>query len=266
MAKNCLIFAPPLCGARALASHLVSEGYSPGPRCLPSRMDPSASSFEDEQTVYLNAKLFAEHKAANAWNQAVADNPFSFFLDFKTDPVTWPKSIAAPVLLAMQTQQPWVRKDSQFIYTIRYWKANVWEVSPIKPLGVFLARYPVDWIASVLHRCDHVWPHIPKDVDYLSGLWVDYMEHMMRILENPVCAANSIVLTLDHLCLAEWQQKLLARLELSRSNTMPSIQANNIRHCSRRDLQRADHSLMEVWNRWQWLVLKGNGNAVAVSA
>ena len=260
MSKNCLILAPPLCGARVLAKHLVNVGYSAGPRCLPSRLDPSESSFEDEQTVYLNAKLFAEHKSVNSWNHAANDNAFSFFLDFKPQQVTWPNALAAPVLLAMQQKQPWVRKDPQFIFTCRYWKMNVWETSPNRPSGVFIARYPVDWIAAIMSRCDEgIWPHIPKDVDYLAGLWVDYMEHMMRILDTPSCAASAMVLTLDHLCLPEWQQKLSLHLGLS-TQLMPDIQANHIRHSSRRDLQRADRNLAEIWNRWQWLVLRsGNG-------
>lgn len=254
--------APPLCGARPLARHLAGRGYSAGVRCLPSRLDPSESSFEDEQTVYLNAKLFEKHKSMTGWNRAACDNAFSFFLDYPGSPADWSKSLAAPVLLALQQQQPWFRKDPQFVFTLRYWKANIWEIHKNCPCGVFLSRYPLDWVASIMYRCDEgIWPHIPKDVDYLTGLWTDYMEHMLRVLENPACAERSIVLTLDQLCLPEWQEKVSRHLRLPTLD-MPGLQASKIRRQGRRDRSLLSRPVRQLWERWQWLALRSGKESV----
>lgn len=260
MSKNCLLLAPPLCGARVLAGHLVDSGYSAGKKCLASRLDPSLSSFEDEQTVYLNAKLFAPHKAQNLWNQDPQDNPFSFFLDMQVPGFAWPKAVADPVILSLRTDVPWVRKDPQFIFTCRYWK-SIWSKWPDMPQIVMLNRFPLDWIAAVMSHCDDgVWPHIPKDISYLSGLWVDYTEHMMAILRNPE-AKDAIVLTLDHLCLPEWQKKLSGKLQLQ-TDLMPGFDVTKMRHVIRRDMQRMDPQLKVLWDRWQWLVLRSHGSGL----
>lgn len=257
MPKNCLILAPPLCGARWLATHLVEQGYHAG-KSLPSRLDPSVPSHEDAQLVYLNTKLFEAHKARTEWNKQPEDNGFAFCMDMPTPDRVWPTHVAAPVLLGMQQHQPWVRKDPQLIFTFNDWVTNVWsQCAPEDlPLVVLVSRFPVDWMASVFAGCDEgKWPHIPKDPDYFTGLWLDYMQHMMAIIKQPEFSGRVVASTLDHLCTRAHQAMLNDKLGL-RPEAMPGMDVTKIRHNSRRDTIRISKELSHVWSEWQWVVLQ----------
>ena len=256
MPKNCLILAPPLCGARALARQLVECGYDPG-RCLPSLLDPSLSSYEDEHTVYLNARLFESQKATNIWNHDPRFNALSFFLGNRTLAVNWPRHIAAPALIGMG-KKPWVRKDPQFIFTWRHWQENVWRLMPEedRPIVVMLLRYPTDWISAVFARIDlGVWRGAPKDVDYFRGLWLECAEQMLRIAQRQDLAGRVFAMTLDHLCIAEFQLMLASSLGLT-CKDMPCLDVSQIRHSSGHQVETLDETMGDTWDRWQWTSLQ----------
>lgn len=256
MSRNCLILAPPLCGARALARQLVERGYDPG-RCLPSLMDPSVSSYEDEQVVYLNARLFGSQKAMNIWNHDPRFNALSFFLDSKMMSVQWPRHLAAPAVVGLG-KKPWVRKDPQFIFTWRHWQENVWNLCPEenRPLVVMLLRYPTDWFNAIFARIDSgVWAGVPKDMDYFRGLWLECAEQMLRTARCKELEGRVFVMTLDHLCISEFQIKLATSLGLA-SVDMPCLDVSQIRHASGHQLDKLDETLGETWDRWQWTALR----------
>lgn len=76
----------------------------------------------------------------------------------------------------------------------------------------------------------------------------------MAILRNPE-AKNAIVMTIDHLCLPAWQQKIAVALDLP-TTEMPDVDVSKMRHTMRRDLTALDPQLRLLWDRWQWLVLR----------
>lgn len=263
MLHNCVVLAPPLCGARMLVRQLAETFcMDPGSKLLPCGYDPSLSSYEDAPTAHLNSRLFAHHKLINNWNLGSARNPFSFFLDHAAARQIWRPELAAVILLRMEERQPWIRKDPQFCYVLPYWLLNVWHSGTALPRFVVLIRPPDDWINAIFSRCvPGAWPDLPKDVSHFVGLWLDYARHLLRLLHDPAVAGNAIVLTLEDLCHQAGHERLQQHLGVSQFERLSLLDSSKIRHLSRRhDLLGSNRILEIMWDCWL-KILRASGSS-----
>lgn len=173
--QNVILLAAPLSGARPLAKSLVEQGWSTGGICEPDFRDATLSSYESEMLVSANSVVLNGTKILNEWNNEDRLNWASLFdmSALNEVPVEWSDQVRE----VLMTQGPCVLKDPQMARTFAKWRGLV-GTTPV----LVLFRFPVDFIASVMHGIDMGWwPEIPKDPDYLCKLWMDYYDHILNM-------------------------------------------------------------------------------------
>ena len=154
--------------------------------------------------------------------------------------------------------KPWVRKDPQLVFTWKHWCENVWNMVPLEdlPLVVMVLRYPMDWFNAIFARIDSgVWPGVPKDMAYFSGLWIDYATHMLDIAHRLDAEGRVFVTVLDHLCISEMQRRLSSVLGFP-GREMTCFDVTKIVHSSGQQVEKLDEITGELWDKWRWLAVE----------
>ncbi len=146
------------------------------------------------QIVLNGAKIPAE------WNTDLNSN---WLARFKLDAVSEVPHEWVDAIFVNFSKIPCVLKDPQLLWTFQKWWP-IWQPQDaseeMKPRIAVLFKFPVDFVASVLHGVEiGWWPHVPKDPDYLVQLWTEWYQNVLKLDDGSFFYFHST----DQLCSGE---------------------------------------------------------------
>lgn len=237
--------AAPLSGAKPLAKSLVDSGWHTGGLAMPDLRDPSVSSYENDMLVSANQIVLNGSKYYLGWNDADALNWVSFFerTDISDVPTEWADHFSLQLCPGKC-----VLKDPQLMWTFGKWQ-QLATSGMNEAVKIVLFRFPVDFVASMLHGCDAGWwPDIPKDINYLTNLWSTLYENVMRFDDGTFIYVHASDQLVDPVH--------IGRINTALGSEVKPFDVRKVMHRVRRDTAEVSQRVAKIYDKLMFLTMR----------